>query len=291
MEKYISWGDVIKKVEGVAKAYPGKRFYGVPRGGSVVAAMLNPVDTPDEADVIIDDLIDSGRTRDKYCTMYPDKPFVALYTKDEPVWLCFPWELEGDKDIEDSVVRILEYIGENPNREGLLDTPKRVVKSWKEIYGGYSTELPKITVFDNGSDGLVYDQMILDTGSFNSTCEHHMLPFVGSYYFAYIPHTEGKILGLSKVARVVEYYSSRLQIQERLGGQVVDALWNALTDEGTEKEPLAMGLVLQATHMCKCVRGVKNKGTMTTSCLRGNLMLDATKSEFLSFIQLCKNDQ
>ena len=89
--------------------------------------------------------------------------------------------------MEDNIKKILEHIGENPNREGLQDTPKRVVNMWKEMFRGYDkNQTPKITVFDNGKDGIVYDQMIVDNGDFYSNCEHHMLPFFGKYYFAYI---------------------------------------------------------------------------------------------------------
>jgi len=166
---------------------------------------------------------------------------------------------------------MLTAIGEDPTREGLVDTPKRVVKMWKEIFRGYDkSKQPKIATFTNGSDGLTYDEMIHDSGDFYSHCEHHMVPFSGKYWFGYIPNPKGKILGLSKVARVVDYYSAKLQIQERLVKEVVDCLWNSLADN-TEFPPLAMGLTMEAEHLCKSMRGAKKKGNMRTSVLLGGM--------------------
>lgn len=183
--------------------------------------------------------------------------------------------------MEHTIKDILRFIGENPDREGLIDTPKRVVKMWKELYKGYDLEQkPNITTFFNGSDGIIYDQLIVDTGSFYSQCEHHMLPFFGEYYFGYIPHPKGKILGLSKVARVVDYYSSKLQIQERLGSDIVNALEEALD---YEYQPIAIGIILKGEHLCKSMRGVKKKGIMTTAYLKGALKDEGLRNEFLSY--------
>lgn len=176
---------------------------------------------------------------------------------------------------------MLVAIGENPDREGLLDTPNRVTKMWKEIFKGYDkTQMPKVTVFNNGSDGIVYDQMITDTGNFYSQCEHHMVPFFGEYSFAYIPNPKGKLLGLSKVARVVDFFSAKLQVQERLVQEIVDYLWQELSKDGVE--PLGMALVMKGKHLCKCMRGVRKEGWMTTSCMKGNFLTDSkVKEEFL----------
>jgi GTP cyclohydrolase IA len=187
------------------------------------------------------------------------------------------------------VKNLLKTIGENPDREGLQDTPERVARMWKEIFKGYDpAQKPKVTVFDNGHDGLVYDEMIMDTGEFYSHCEHHMVPFFGKYYFAYIPHPNGKILGLSKVARVVDYYSSKLQVQERLVHEIVDYLWNELctkNEKGNVWTPIAMGLVIDGEHLCKTMRGVKKKGKMRTSELRGVIKTDSdARHEFLSWV-------
>ena len=139
-------------------------------------------------------------------------------------------------NIEDSkklITDMLIAIGEDPEREGLIDTPKRVVKMWGEIFRGYDpSQKPKVSVFNNGADGLVYDQMVIDTGDFYSHCEHHMVPFFGQYWFGYIPSPGGKIIGLSKVARLVDYHAAKLQIQERLVHDIVTDIWNELSKDG-----------------------------------------------------------
>ena len=182
---------------------------------------------------------------------------------------------------KEKVVRnILKVIGENPDRAGLKDTPKRVVQMWQEIFRGYDPKLkPKLRTFLNGEDGLSYNQMIVDSGYFFSYCEHHMVPFFGQYYFSYIP--DKKIIGLSKIARVIDYYSARLQIQERLVKDAVDELEKAL-------KPKGIGLVIKARHLCKEMRGAKkNRGEMITSDLRGSFIKEpSTREEFMHLIKL-----
>lgn len=166
--------------------------------------------------------------------------------------------MEKEKIIRD----YLSAIGENPDREGLKETPKRIVKMWKEIFRGYDPEQkPKITTFDND---MHTTDIVFDTGDYYSMCEHHMLPFFGKYYFAYIPDPNGQILGISKVARVVGYCSARLQLQERLARDIVNMLNNAL-----EGKVQGMAIVMRGTHLCKTMRGVRNNGQMTVSYLSG----------------------
>lgn len=174
--------------------------------------------------------------------------------------------------------KIFSVIGDVSTREGLKDTPTRVAKMWKEIYRGYDLkQKPVVTIFPNNKDGIKCDQMIVDTGYFYSTCEHHMVPFFGRYYFAYIPGK--KVLGLSKVARIVDYYAAKLQVQERLGKEIVDELEKEL-------KPKAIGLVLKARHLCKEMRGVKKiEGEMITSDLRGAFRKEPeTRAEFMNLI-------
>ena len=176
---------------------------------------------------------------------------------------------------------LLDYIGEDPNRPGLIGTPDRIIRMWREIFRGYDpARHPKITTFDNGVDGLTYDNMVLDSGNFYSMCEHHMMPFFGKYVFAYIPNPKGKILGLSKIGRVVDYHSARLQVQERLVADIVEDITAAL---GTENPPLGVALIMQGEHLCKTMRGVKKPGLMSASRLDGVFREDkAARSEFLS---------
>lgn len=198
----------------------------------------------------------------------------------------------SNKERKEQLVRKLLYeIGENPEREGVVDTPARVVRMWDEIFGGYNLDnRPTVSVFENGKDGIVMDQMITDSGDFYSHCEHHMVPFFGQYYFAYIPHPEGLIIGLSKVARLVDYHSAKLQIQERLVHDIVEDIWESLstkiTDDGitTIVEPLGMALVMKGEHLCKTMRGVKKKGQMTTSKLKGVFEKPEVRQEFMNLI-------
>jgi len=191
-----------------------------------------------------------------------------------------------DEDKEEAVKIMLEVIGENPNRQGLKGTPDRVVRMWKEMFRGYDKkQKPTVTTFTNGKDGIVYDEMIDDTGNFYSNCEHHCVPFFGNYYFAYIPHPKGKLLGLSKVARVVDYYSAKLQIQERLTHEILECLWKEVSKDCKNHIPLAMGLVMEAEHLCKTMRGAKKKGTMRTTKLIGTFKTDgAARAEFMDWV-------
>ncbi len=192
------------------------------------------------------------------------------------------------KEIEKHWKLILRLIGENPNRPGLKDTPKRIANMYKELFRGYDKkQKPKITIFNNGEDGVTCNQMVTDEGSFYSNCEHHNLPFFGEYFFAYIPSPNGKILGLSKVARIVDYYSAKLQIQERLVREVVNALWDALANEMPDgDEPLGMAFVMKGKHLCKSMRGAKKEGWMRTTELRGCFKDDiATRNEFMNFVR------
>lgn len=189
-----------------------------------------------------------------------------------------------EKVARQHIVDLLEYIGENPQREGLKDTPDRMLRMFKEIFRGYDpAQQPVITTFDNGTDGIVYDDMIIDKGPFYSLCEHHCRTFFGEYYFAYIPHPKGKIIGLSKIGRTVDYCSARLQIQERLARDVVNLLLEAL---GSDYPPQGIALVLKGRHMCKESRGARKEGYMVSSCLLGDFRDDpATRAEFMRFVE------
>lgn len=187
------------------------------------------------------------------------------------------------KNLECAIRYILTYIGENPDREGLVGTPDRIARMFKEIFRGYNpAQKPKITTFANDMEST---DIVFDTGDYYSLCEHHMMPFFGKYYFAYIPQKDGRILGISKVARVVGYCSARLQLQERLARDVVNMLTDAL-DGNVE----GMAIVMRGTHLCKTMRGVKNKGQMTVSYLSGVFKEDAQlRNEFYKLIDQQKD--
>lgn len=168
----------------------------------------------------------------------------------------------NSENLERSIRDVLTYIGENPDREGLIETPQRIVRMFKEIFRGYDpSQKPKITTFANDMEST---DIVFDTGDYYSLCEHHMMPFFGKYYFAYIPKKDGRILGISKVARVVGYCAARLQLQERLARDIVNMLTDAL-----DGQVQGMAIVMRGTHLCKTMRGVKNSGQMTVSYLSG----------------------
>lgn len=171
-------------------------------------------------------------------------------------------------EAREAIQVLLRYIGEDPEREGLRDTPDRILRMFDEIYRGYQAdEKPQLTVFPNQGDDIDYTGVITDSGTFHSVCEHHMMPFFGHYWFGYIPNPKGKILGISKVGRSVDYCAARLQIQERLAKDVINMISEAL---GSEYPPLAIGIILEGEHLCKTMRGVKKEGKMRTSCFRGD---------------------
>ena len=190
-----------------------------------------------------------------------------------------------EQEARQHIIDLLEYIGEDPNREGLQGTPDRMLKMFKEIFRGYDpAQKPTITTFANGRDGIVYDDMIIDQGEFYSLCEHHCRTIFGQYYFAYIPNEKGRILGLSKIGRVVDYCASRLQIQERLARDIVNMLLEAL---GDEYPPQGIALVLKGRHMCKESRGARKQGYMISSCLLGDFRDDpATRADFMRLVHM-----
>lgn len=178
---------------------------------------------------------------------------------------------------EFAVFNMLKGIGEDLNREGLADTPTRVVKSWSELYKGYSMNPSEIlkTVFD----GEGYDQIVLLKDiELYSMCEHHMLPFYGKAHVAYLPRK--KVVGLSKLARLVECFSRRLQIQERLTKEVVEALEENL-------DPIGAACVIEAKHFCMVARGVgKQHSSMVTSAMAGVFLDDHdARSELMHLIK------
>ena len=174
--------------------------------------------------------------------------------------------------MEAGVKLLLEGMGEDPSREGLLDTPKRVAKSYTKLCEGYSKDPAEIlkTVFSEKCDEMVVVKNI----EIFSLCEHHMLPFTGVAHVAYL--TNKKVVGLSKLARLVEIYARRLQIQERMTEQIADAIFKYLN-------PVGCGVVIEAKHLCMIMRGVeKQQSVMVTSALRGNFKLQpGVKEEFL----------
>jgi len=175
---------------------------------------------------------------------------------------------------EDAIKELLKWIGDDPAREGLLDTPKRVLKMYKELYRGYTEDPPKITVFERKRPG----SLIIDKGYFYSMCEHHMIPFFGNYYFGYIP--AGLEIGASKIGRTVDFYSAKLQTAEELSYQILNRI-----EEKTA--PVGCILLMTGRHLCKEMRGLKKHNSpFEVIEARGILLTnkDGCKDEFLERI-------
>ena len=273
----ITWEEIYAKIETLKNNLVKKdKIYGIPRGGQIIAGLTGmAVDTPEEANIIVDDLYDSGTTYKKWHKKYPNKEYCFLYNKQyehQNTWLEFPWENTGEKEVEENVVRLLEYFGEDTNREGLQDTPKRYIKFFKEFLNPPEWNC---TTFE--SEG--YDEMIVQTNiPFHSLCEHHIAPFFGTGHIAYIPNK--RIVGLSKLARTLETFARRLQNQERITNQVAEFLEKEL-------KPKGVAVVLTAKHMCMEMRGVKKHNTNTTTSKMIGVFKDDlnARNEFLNLIK------
>ena len=259
-ERVLTWAETSELARELAKRlhrvaqndrrWPDDALYpiwGIPRGGAYVAAMLHDsgldvVSDPREARVAVDDIIDSGKTAARVSGEYGLLTYALVEDKPPGEWITFPWEVGGlGTDAADTVTRLLEQIGEDPKRPGLADTPRRVVESWKQIYGGYAEPLPNLKSFDWEPAGGTAS-VELDAIPFYSTCEHHMLPFFGSVRITYIPD-RGVVIGLSKFYRLVAAVANRLQLQERIAATVGDAIVEA--DIAAH-----VAVQVEATHLC-----------------------------------------
>lgn len=179
--------------------------------------------------------------------------------------------------VEEAIRELLRAVGEDPRRDGLKETPGRMARAFKEMFAGLQTDPADVleAKFDIGHQEMI----IVKDIPFYSTCEHHLLPFHGHAHVAYIPNSDGKVTGLSKIARLVDGYARRPQVQERITTQVAEAIESRLGARGVL-------VVIEAEHMCMSMRGVNKPGSRTvTSAVRGVLRSQATRSEALSLIQ------
>ena len=292
--------DVEYKVKELSKQIPKGEYnylYGIPKNGVIVASMLSRITKIPLTDqfygrmLVVDDIVDSGKTIEKYsnydCAVLVAKrskrnlpkciKYVQIYTKPTE-WVEWFWE-NTKNDKEDVITRQLEYIGENSSREGLKNTPSRVIRSFDKLYGGYAQNPSNVlkTTFSS-----CYDEVILlrDIPLF-STCEHHLLPFFGKCHIAYIPGKCGRVVGLSKLVRVMEIFARRMQIQEQLTIQIGKELVRNL-------KPRGAAVIIQATHMCMTARGVEKSGSsMVTSYMQGSFKKNvSSRQELLNLIKL-----
>lgn len=294
----LSHDDCMERAGYLVKRFPGlqeggTRIYGVPRGGVPALYLVqfylaaNGVPThatsdPRAADWIVDDIIDSAATKQRYLKMCPNAYFDALVDKTriegdrELGWVVFPWEKGENEDTSanDIVTRLLQYVGEDVTRGGLKETPQRVLKAWKEWTDGYGQKPEEsLKLFNDGADR--YNEMIWQRDlPFYSHCEHHLAPFFGHATIAYVP--DKHVVGLSKISRVLDIFAHRLQVQERITVQVADALMEGLAPRG-------VGVILRARHLCMESRGISKQGHETvTSALRGVFVESTVRNEFLS---------
>jgi GTP cyclohydrolase I len=180
--------------------------------------------------------------------------------------------------MQELIRQLLAQLGEDPDREGLRDTPKRVQKALRFLTGGYSANIDE--VLNNALFAVDYSEMVIVKDiDFYSLCEHHLLPFFGKCHVAYVPST--KVIGLSKIPRVVEVFSRRLQVQERLTNQIAETIASRIS-------PLGVAVVLEATHLCMSMRGVEKQNSMAiTSAMLGSFRDNArTRMEFLELLKL-----
>lgn len=267
-------------------------IYGIPRGGYAIAIELGKFlgcevitdeNDIDDNTLIVDDLVDSGKTISKY--PYNDKAvlyvkhgktkMVNYYVKETNEWVKFPDESENE--VQEHIERVIQYIGEDTKREGLLETPKRVQRAYDEIFSGYKQN-PK-DLMKTFTEGTCNEMVILKNCEFYSTCEHHMFPFFGHVSIGYLPNK--KVIGISKLARLVDLYSKRMQIQERMTTEIADTIMKELDAKGVY-------VVCEGVHFCMRSRGVKKQdASMITSAVRGVFQKDAkARQEFLSLIKM-----
>jgi len=187
-------------------------------------------------------------------------------------------EDKKQKKLEENTRNLLELLGEDPNREGLINTPKRVAKAWQFLTKGYNEDLDKLinnAIFEGASK----DMVIVKNIEFYSLCEHHMIPFYGKAHIGYIPN--GKIIGLSKLARITDLFSQRLQVQERLTNQIAACLQDVLNPRG-------VAVVLEGKHFCMLSRGVQKQNSIATSSSMLGIFREkeSTRNEFLKLIDM-----
>lgn len=198
---------------------------------------------------------------------------------DEPIYVSADLIRDKEMDyetIEKSVAKIIKAVGEDPDREGLLNTPRRVAKAYGELLEGY--RIDPVKLLNNATFDVEYDDMVIVRDiEFYSLCEHHMLPFLGRAHVAYIP--DGKVIGLSKIPRIVDMFARRLQVQERMTRQIADYVNEIL-------HPRGVAVVVEGMHLCAMIRGVrKHDSRMTTSSMLGAFRKrQATRTEFLDNI-------
>lgn len=305
---------VCSRVGRYMKAADIDGVYGVPKGGLVPAAVVagllqrELLDQPTSRCLVVDDIVDSGRTLEQIYKEFPSAAYAAFVNVDrvdqslsafrpaqisygmelsehdyeEIPWVEFAWDpRKSDGSTEHSpesnVQRVLQYLGEDITRDGLIDTPERYLRALKEMCAGYEQDPGAILSKRFQADSN--EMIILRDIQFSSLCEHHVLPFSGVAHVSYIPRPEQGVVGLSKLARLVTCYAQRLQIQERMTQQIARALVQHV-------QPLGVGVIVEAAHGCAQCRGVRQPtARMITSALTGVFERPEVRNEFMTLVR------
>ena len=272
----LSWEDVDERLERLLPAGTGK-VYGIPRGGAIVAGLLRQrgmqVVGPDEAEVIVDDIIDSGATARRYSERY-GKPIAVLVNKEQEelmgVWVEFPWEGGREGDLRDGLRRIIQTIGDDPDRTGLIETPDRVVEVWDQLFSGYREQPGDVIEWTPAGEG---GMVVVRGVPFRSTCERHLLPFWGKVDAACLPAE--RTIAPASLTRLIEVCSRRLHTQETLTRQMGQAL-----DEG---RAAGSAVAVRARRACAAPQALApDGGYRMTTFFSGTFETDAAvKAEFL----------
>jgi len=282
----LTWNDVRARVLGkFPEPYRGKKVWGVPRGGWPIAQIAAEffgcelVDNPNEADLIVDDLVDSGATRDYWIASDCAPAFWAAYNKQGESdlrgrWLVFPWEVGNEdmpKDEEEIARRFLQTVGMDTATDGTRDTPRRMLKALRELTDGYRGDPAAILA---KRFTATYDEMVCVRDiEFYSLCEHHVLPFHGTATVAYIP--KDHVVGLSKLGRLVKMHARRFQIQERMTDDIAKDMLRHIPCEDA-------AVVIRSGHLCMAMRGIEAPAEMVTSSLHGRFRDPEVRAEFLA---------
>ncbi len=273
----LSWEDVDERLERLVP--PGTRkVYGIPRGGAIVAGLLRQrgiqLVGPDEAEVIVDDIIDSGETAKRYSERY-GKPIAVLVNKEQEglmgVWVEFPWEGGREGDLRDGLRRIIQTIGDDPDRTGLIETPDRVIAAWDELFSGYREQPGDVIKWTPAGEG---GMVVVRGVPFRSTCERHLLPFWGNVDAAYLPGE--RTIAAASLTRLIAVCSRRLQTQEVLTRQIGQAL--------DESGAAGVAVAFRARRVCAAPQAsAPDDGLRTTTYFSGTFETDgAARAEFLS---------
>ena len=269
----LGWREVLDRTRSLSRGIPdGSRVWGIPRGGGYVAAMIygggmgiergiRVVSTPEEATIAVDDVIESGRTLRKVGERYglTVKALIDKRKSNRNEWFIFPWEEGWEAEGAELVTRMIEMVGDDPTRAGLLETPERVVSAWRELYAGYAYDRKALVQLLKrlpaaGPVEVDANPILISDIPFNSTCEHHLMPFSGAVEVEYLPQ-DGRN-GISNIPRVIDLISRKLQIQERFTQEIADVLSEVTT---------FVRVKVSASHACLGHLGHNDDGAVLTT--------------------------